>query len=84
MPICPRCRAAIRPGFSQYVKCHSCGVILEDDRGYNMKLYLVVLFIFLVFSSQVPIYAMGVLGALLLVLLVRNMRFVERGDDGEE
>lgn len=81
MPGWPRRRAAIRLGFAQYVKCHSYGVILEDDRGYNMKLYLVVLFIFLLISSWVPIYAMNVLGALLLVLLIRNMRFVERGDN---
>ena len=80
-PVCPKCGSPIRLSIRQYVECKSCGVMLEDDRGYNMKLYLVFLAVVMVVASVAPLYVSIPVVAVLVLAVVGNMRFIERDAD---
>ena len=81
MPVCPKCGSPIRLSIRQYVECKSCGAILEDDRGYNTKLYLIFLAVVMVVASFAPLYVSIPVVAVLVLAVVRNMRFIEKDVD---
>jgi hypothetical protein len=80
-PCCPKCGSPIRLSIRQYVECKSCGAILEDDRGYNMNLYLIFLTIVMVVASVAPLYLAIPVVAVLVLAVVGNMRFIEKSGD---
>lgn len=80
-PKCPKCGALIRLSHHQYVKCKACGVVLEDDRPYNMKLFFIFLAIAFVVASVVPLYISLPIIAVLVFGVVGNMRFIERREE---
>jgi hypothetical protein len=67
---------------TQVVRCASCGAMLEDDRVYNLKLYFVFILVVLVLSLFLPVYLVLAFLPVLLAILVRNMRFVEKSGQG--
>jgi hypothetical protein len=67
---------------TQVVRCASCGAMLEDDRVYNLKLYFVFMLVVLVLSLFLPVYLVLAFLPVLLAILVRNMRFVEKSGQG--
>jgi len=80
-PKCPKCGSPIRLSLHQYVECKSCGTILEDDRAYNMKLYLIFLAIIMVVASVAPLYVSIPVGAVLVLAVVGSMRFIQKKED---
>lgn len=80
-PKCPKCGAPIRLSLRQYVECKSCGATLEDDRAYNVKLYLIFLAILMVVASVAPLYVSIPVVAVLVLAVVGNMRFMEKRGD---
>jgi len=80
-PRCPKCGEPIRLGFHQHVRCESCGAALEDDRAYNMKLYLIFLAIVMVVASVAPLYVSIPVVAVLVLAVVGCMRFIEKRED---
>jgi predicted nucleic acid-binding Zn ribbon protein len=78
MPRCPKCAAPLRLRMAQDVQCSSCRTVLEDDRVYNMKLYFILIFIVIILSISLPIYVTLALIPMLVAILVRHMRFVEK------
>jgi hypothetical protein len=56
--------------------------VLEDDRVYNLKLYFVFILVVLVLSLFLPLYLVLAFLPVLLAILVRNMRFIEKSGQG--
>jgi phage FluMu protein Com len=81
-PRCPRCGLPAPLRATQVVRCASCGAMLEDDRVYNLKLYFVFILVVLVLSLFLPVYLVLAFLPVLLAILVRNMRFVEKSGQG--
>jgi hypothetical protein len=78
MPRCPRCHAPVPITAKQSVQCQSCGAILEDDRIYNIKLYFAFVAIVLASGLFLPLILLVALIPICLLILVRNMRFVQK------
>ena len=55
--------------------------MLEDDRAYNMKLYLIFLAIVMVVASVAPLYVSIPVVAVLVLAVVGSMRFIEKRED---
>jgi hypothetical protein len=66
----------------EVVRCDSCGALLKDDRVSNLKLYFVFILVVLVLSLFLPLYLVLAFLPVLLAILVRNMRFVEKSGQG--
>jgi uncharacterized protein (DUF983 family) len=81
-PRCPRCGLPAPLRATQVVRCASCGALLEDDRVSNLKLYFVFILVVLVLSLFLPLYLVLAFLPVLLAILVRNMRFVEKSGQG--
>ena len=80
-PKCPKCGYPIRLSTRRYVLCKSCGAMLEDDRGYNTKLYVIFLVIVMVVASVAPLYVSIPVVAVLVLAVVGSMRFIEKRED---
>jgi hypothetical protein len=77
-PRCPRCDAPVPIRAKQSVQCKSCGAVLEDDRIYNTKLYVFFVAIILALGLFAPLVVVVALMPIFLLILVRNMRFVQK------
>jgi uncharacterized protein (DUF983 family) len=64
------------------VRCDSCGAELEDDRVYNLKLYFLFIFVVFVLSLFLPLWLVLASLPVLLAIVIRNMRFIEKSGHG--
>jgi len=80
-PKCPKCGYPIGLTTRRDVLCKSCGAMLEDDRAYNMKLYLIFLAIIMVVASVAPLYLSIPVVAVLVLAVLGSMRFIEKRGD---
>jgi hypothetical protein len=62
----------------QVFRCDSCKVLLEDDREYNTKLYLIFIIVIVMLGLFIPLFYVLLLLPFFLLVLFRNMRFVEK------
>jgi uncharacterized protein (DUF983 family) len=67
---------------TQVVRCDFCGAELEDDRVYNLKLYFLFIFVVFVLSLFLPLWLVLASLTVLLAIVIRNMRFIEKSGHG--
>jgi uncharacterized protein (DUF983 family) len=67
---------------AQVLRCDSCGAVFEDDRVCNLKLYFVLILVVCTLSLFLPLWLALAFQPALIAILVRNMRFIEKGGPG--